>query len=297
MAIYIWWNEVNNIYVGTSPVDEVYVGTTKVRPSSTPPVSDDYLCFTSLYGDNTLTLNADRDPYPVNLEISWDKTNWIDYTIWTTIHFANANDKLYWRNKSTTPTAFSTGYYADYYYFSTGNTFAVSWDVDYLLCKTSTTNLLIDSGGSWDFIFHRLFKNCDITTPPRLPATTLSRWCYEGMFIWCQNLAHAPELPATELTTLCYSGMFQSSSVAELPAIYATSFDYDSCQSMFAWCSNIKLSETQTGEYQTPYRLPMSWTWEWSGAYPFNNMFYGTWWTFTWTPDINTTYYTSNTVV
>jgi hypothetical protein len=26
-------------------------------------------------------------------------------------------------------------------------------------------------------------------------------------------------------------------------------------------------------------------------------MFTSTWWTFTWTPSINTTYYTSNTVV
>jgi hypothetical protein len=26
-------------------------------------------------------------------------------------------------------------------------------------------------------------------------------------------------------------------------------------------------------------------------------MFSSTWWTFTWTPSINTTYYTSNTVV
>jgi hypothetical protein len=65
---------------------------------------------------------------------------------------------------------------------------------------------------------------------------------------------------------------------------------------MFRNCSKIKLSTTQTWEYQTEYRIPTTWTWtSWSSS--LSNMFTSTWWTFTWTPSINTTYYTSNTVV
>lgn len=41
-----------------------------------------------------------------------------------------------------------------------------------------------------------------------LPATTLSEFCYLGMFIGCTNLTRAPELPATTLIAGCYNYMF-----------------------------------------------------------------------------------------
>ena len=67
---------------------------------------------------------------------------------------------------------------------------------------------------------------------------------------------------------------------------------------MFSGCTNIKLSTTQTGEYQTAYRIPKSGTGT-TATDTLQNMFAGTGGTFTGTPNINTTYYlsTSNTVV
>jgi hypothetical protein len=65
---------------------------------------------------------------------------------------------------------------------------------------------------------------------------------------------------------------------------------------MFQSCSKIKLSTTNTWEYQTAYRIPTSWTGT-TGTNSLANMFYRTWWTRTGTPSANTTYYTSNTVV
>jgi diadenylate cyclase len=57
------------------------------------------------------------------------------------------------------------------------------------------------------------------------------------------------------------------------------------------------LSKTKTGEYTTAYRIPTSGT----GTLKYNNlandMFTDTGGTFTGTPNINTTYYTSNKVV
>ena len=41
-----------------------------------------------------------------------------------------------------------------------------------------------------------------------LPATTLSRNCYSGMFEGCKNLTTAPELPAKILADYCYNNMF-----------------------------------------------------------------------------------------
>ena len=40
------------------------------------------------------------------------------------------------------------------------------------------------------------------------PATTLTNYCYQNMFIYCSNLTAAPVLPATTLADYCYSNMF-----------------------------------------------------------------------------------------
>ena len=67
---------------------------------------------------------------------------------------------------------------------------------------------------------------------------------------------------------------------------------------MFYICINIKLSTTQTGEYQTAYIIPKSGTGT-TATDALLNMFSVTGGTFTGTPEINTTYYlsTSNIVV
>ena len=95
--------------------------------------------------------------------------------------------------------------------------------------------------------------------------------CYTGMFQGCTSLTTAPELPATSLANFCYGYMFQG-------------------------CTNIKLSTTQTGDYQTAYRIPTSGSGT-TATEALINMFASTGGTFTGTPSINTTYYTSNTVV
>ena len=72
----------------------------QIRPESTPP-SDDYLCFTSdtTLNTNNVTLRQFGTPYEVQLEISYDKSSWSDYTIGTTIGLARW-EKVYFRNKS-----------------------------------------------------------------------------------------------------------------------------------------------------------------------------------------------------
>ena len=135
------------------------------------------------------------------------------------------------------------------------------------MCKNST----IDLTSSWALCLSGLFWECsDLITAPYLPATTLTMWCYRSMFFGCTSLISIPELPATTLPSFCYYTMFMG-------------------------CANIKLSTEQTLEYQTPYRIPSSWTGTDGGS--LDRMFYDTWWEWTWTPTINQTYYTSNTVI
>lgn len=224
----------------------------------------DYLCFTADTAGSTVALDKIWSPTAVNLEISTDGNTWTDYTIWDTITLANVWDKVYMRNKSETDTWFSRTSNSYYQFSMTWNIWA-SGDITSLLNKNGTTTVS-------RYYFFRLFEWCtSLTTAPELPATTLSSYCYSSMFYWCTSLTTLPELPATTLGSNCY-------------------------HSMFFWCTRIKLSTTQTWEYQIPYRIPTTWTWT-VGTSSLSTMFTNTWWTFTWTPTINTTYYTSNTVI
>ena len=174
------------------------------------------------------------------------------------------------------------------------------WEMFYG-CTSLTTVPELPATTLTEYCYYQMFYGCaSLTTPPKLPATTLARACYCGMFYGCTNLTSAPKLPATTMTISCYYNMFGGcmalTTVPELPATTLAQVCYGS---MFYGCTNIKLSASKTSDYQTPYIIPTSGT----GTIPntatdaLTNMFTNTGGTFTGTPSINTTYYTSNTVV
>lgn len=224
----------------------------------------DYLCFTANTASSTVQLTKNGSPTSVTLETSTDWLNWTTYTMGDTITLSNIWDKVYRRNTSETDTGFSLGYNSNYYQFVTSWSLACSWDVNYLLNKNSTTTVS-------NYCYWSLFSGCSITTAPKLLATTLWWHCYRLMFYWCTDLEALPSLPATSILWYSY---------------YA----------MFSWCSKIKLSSTQTWDYQTEYRIPTTWTGT-AGSYALQYMFTNTWGTYTGNAQINTTYYTSNTVI
>lgn len=247
MAIYIWGNEIDNIYIGTSPVDEVYVGTTKVRPESTPPVWDDYLCFTANVSNSSLYLYNENVSSLVELEISYDKNTWYDYNYYYSeyshyyegdiITLSNVGDKIYFRNKSTMPTLFSTSS-TSCYRFGMSWSIAVSGDVNYLLCKTSTLSV-------GDYCFAYLFQWCPITSAPSLPATTLGEDCYYSMFLNCTSLTTASTLPSLTLPRYCYGLMFWGcSSLIHQPTILANTIGQRSCRNMFINCTSLTTAYT-----------------------------------------------------
>ena len=90
-------------------------------------------------------------------------------------------------------------------------------------------------------MFSHMFASCsNLTTAPKLPATTLAKECYNWMFAGCSNLITAPELPATTLAESCYRYMFNGcSSLTKAPVLPATTLA-ESCYSyMFVGCSNL----------------------------------------------------------
>ena len=251
----------------------------------------DYLCFTANTANSTIALNKNGSPTAVTLETSTDGSTWNTYTFGNTITLSNIWDKVYFRNTSETTTGFSGGW-SNYYKFAMTWSIDASWDVTSLINKNWTTTL------TWNYTFLYLFHECSsLRSCPVLPATTLTTGCYQYMFLSCTNLTTAPSLPATTLQTDCYYNMFNGCTNLEtLPKLPATTLQDFCYMNMFYWCTKIKLSTTQTWEYQTPYRIPTTWTWT-IASYSLNDMFTSTWWTFTWTPTINTTYYTSNQVI
>jgi len=287
--------EPKKIYLWNNELKAVYLWENKVRPV-TPP----YLCFTAEEANSTVYMERFWTNMGVVLEVSTDWVTWVDYDMtlnpnqdynWATITCAKVWDKVYWRSKSMTETTFSASS-SRFHRFQTTWKFAVSWDVTTLLCKYGTKTLEY-SGTS---TFYYLFNGADITTPPKLPATTLTNSCYREMFTWA-SITTVPELPATTLENYCYNHMFYGckslTSITRLPATTLKSYCY---QYMFWNCTNIKLSTTQTWDYQTAYRIPTEWTGT-TASSALSYMFQNTWWTFKWSPSINTTYYTSNTVI
>ena len=147
-----------------------------------------------------------------------------------------------------------------------------------------------------DYCYTYMFFRCtSLTQAPALPATTLANWCYACMFYGCTSLTQAPALPATTLAEACYSGMFYGcTGLTQAPALPATTLANNCYQTMFYNCTSLKLSSTQTGEYTQEYRIPSSGTGT-TATGALTNMFTNTGGTFTGTPEINTTYYLSNT--
>lgn len=222
----------------------------------------DGLCFTANTAGSVVMLWQNGAPTAVTFQTSTDWNTRTDYTLSTNITLSNEGDKVYFRNKSETQTGLNDG--NNRYQFEITGWVDASWDIWYLLCKNWASTL------TSNYCFAYLFATAWLKTPPPLKFTTLTEWCYQNMFraSWITSL---PSLPATTLPDMCY-------------------------QQMFFMCSNIKLSTTQDGTYTNEYRIPTTWTGtEW--AYSLNSMFYGTWWTFTSDPTINTTYYTSNQVI
>lgn len=275
--------EPKSIKLWTTEIKKVYLGSTQVRPKP------DYLCFTANTSGSTVKLRKFWSPNAVSLETSTDLNTWSDYTIWSTITLSSIWDKVYWRNKSETDTWFNKDS-NNLYRFEMTWSIAASWDVNFLLNKNSTTTLS-------NRCFTDLFYGCPLTTPPSLPATTLADYCYNQMFCGCTSLTTAPSLPATTLADYCYLSMFFGcTALTTLPSLPATALTTMCYYYMFFNCSNIKLSTSKTWSYQTAYRIPTNWTWTiWTNSLTY--MFYGTWWTYTSDPSVNTTYYTSNTVV
>lgn len=316
MSIKINGRDLSKRMINGREVIKVMKNGVQVRPSAVPPVFDNYLCFTANTSGSTVKLIAGHGtPDPVQLEISRDKNTWTSYTIGDTITLTNVWDKVYFRNTSSITTGFSKSNW--YYNFVMSGSIAGSGNVTTLIrnegsdytvwaccfiylfvnCTALTSAPELPSHILTQECYYEMFMGCtSLVTAPELPATNLQPDCYGGMFRRCSSLTTAPSLPATTLASFCYERMFgECTSLTTIPSLPATSLSNYCYKSMFEWCTNIKISTTQDSTYINEYRIPTLWTGT-VGTNSLTDMFKNTWWDVT-TPSINTTYYTSNTIV
>ena len=94
-----------------------------------------------------------------------------------------------------------------------------------------------------NYAFACFFESTKITTAPDLPAiTTLTDYCYDGMFNHCTCLEKAPDLPAEYVPSAAYYEMFlHCSSLVISPRILAKQVGTFGCGDMFKDCSSLQL--------------------------------------------------------
>lgn len=218
---------------------------------------------------------------------TWDGTlEWsTDHSAWTTLTGKEAmqsvGKKLYLRGKGNTT----------FYTFDddTGSA-GIGWRLSEKADCSGNIQTLLDwenppTSISTEHCYYAMFNSCsNLTSAPKLPATTLAYYCYSSMFAYCTSLAIAPELPAATLSDGCYDSMFYTcsdlTSTPELPATTLASYCYNS---MFGYCTKLKVNITSGNKIFTcPSTIP---------TYAVTNMFVNTGGTFTGTPTAGTTYY------
>lgn len=251
-----------------------------------------YLTFSSP-SSFTLAVNDATKHWDGTLEYSTDASAWSTWDGTTTLSSATrgSDNVLYLRGTENTVI---TGNDQNYKWVLTGSDIKCIGNIENLLDYAT-----VDSGAHPTmayYCYRSMFQDCKaLTQAPTLPATTLASYCYNSMFRGCTGLTQAPALPATTLANFCYIGMFFGcTGLTQAPTLPATTLASGCYRSMFQNCTGLKLSSTQTGEYTVAYRIPTTGTGT-TATNALSNMFTGTGGTFTGTPEINTTYYLSNT--
>ena len=235
-----------------------------------PKPTNPYLTFSSSLPFTIETKNLSKN-WDGIIEWSSDAISWFLWDGATTLS-SNTSNSLLVRGIGNTVI---TGNNRDHRWVLNGNNINCLGNIECLLDYQTVANGNHPNTANYAFAY--LFsENTDIISAPSISSVNLSQYCFVEFCSWCANLKTIPKISQTEYPDGCF-------------------------QYSFWGCSKLKLSTTQTIEYQNLYRIPNvgTGTKDWSQAIysPFYGTFSTTGGTFKGTPDINTTYYTSNTVI
>ncbi len=126
------------------------------------------------------------------------------------------------------------------------------------------TNTTLTANNTFIYLFYnnRYIKNHS-DKELLLPATTLAKSCYEGMFSGCTSLQTAPVLPATTLAESCYYAMFYGCTSLNYIEMMATNIDAADC--LLEWVIGVADTGTFVKNSTTELNLgiislPYGWT-------------------------------------
>ena len=132
---------------------------------------------------------------------------------------------------------------------------------------TSIKDLKLPATSLSQYCYSGMFVGCtNLTEVPTdlLPATTLANNCYQGMFQACSSLTTAPTLSAATLAQYCYYGMFQSCTRLNTVRCYATNISATNCTT--GWLNGVASSgtfykkSTMNSWPRTTDGIPAAWT-------------------------------------
>lgn len=189
-----------------------------------------YLTFTST-GSTGITLLNQGDNAPV-LYYSYDRQNWYKWD-YNELTFSQGSP-LYLCGDNPQGISSSEEKYSTFRYVSLNDSpYTVSGDIMALINKDEDVSVIPS-----DYCFFTLFMdNPALTAAPSLPATTLTKFCYELMFDHT-GLTAAPALPATTMAEACYMRMFsRCASLTAAPALPATTLAKSCYERMFFECN------------------------------------------------------------
>ncbi len=231
------------------------------------------------------------------IEYSTNATQWNVWDGATVI--SSADGKLYLRGIGNTYITTREALNCSFYFQINGEQVSCTGNIETLLdyetvARGEHPNADMDC-------FSNMFYGCTaLITPPDILMDEIPGVACAEMFWGCSNMTKAPRITATKLM---YGDNMQNmfygcTNLNQLPELLPLEIDAWDYTNMFYGCSNIKLSTEKTDEYKYEYRIPSKGT----GILldeecSITDMFTNTGGTFTGTPEINTTYYTSNEIV
>jgi hypothetical protein len=205
-----------------------------------------YLTFTST-GTTHISLLNMGDNAPV-LYYSTDHETWYEWD-YSELTFSQGSP-LYICGDNPSGISSSTEKYSAFRYGSLNDaSYTVSGDIMSLVNKDEDV-ITIPS----DYCFFSLFMdNPALTAAPSLPATTLTKHCYELMFDHT-GLTAAPALPATTMAEACYMRMFtRCASLTAAPALPATTLAKSCYERMFFECNALVSAPALPATTLAPY--------------------------------------------
>jgi len=229
-----------DIYDGTAKLKSIAADKLVAGKHYTLTIKADWFYFEAVAAGATVSMAAVSSAPAVSLQYSIDGgANWNTFTVGTTqVTLANVGDKVYFKATTTNKTFSSLRTLEKYNKFTATANVKVGGNIMYLLDGTTPGSSFPKNSNSNFFRFFYGGNKITSASDLRLPATTLTLYCYAEMFYGCTALVDAPDLPATTLAANCYESMFRGcTALAKAPALEATTLANNCCDSMFRGCT------------------------------------------------------------